>query len=514
MSTQIVQGKLKLLPKDPGVYIYRNVKGRVIYVGKAINLKNRVTSYFRGDHEAKTIELVKNIVDLEWIVVGSEIEALLLEAELIKRYKPHYNIDWKDDKNYCYIKITSEDYPRIFVVRQVVDDKAEYLGPYIDAKAVRLTLKALRKAFPFCTCTLNPDSTCLYYHLNLCHGHGAAFISKSDYQANIRGLVNFLEGKREPVLNDFTRRMKLYSKNQQFELAAEMRDRLSALTKIRFQHVIEDKREVRLDKALSRLQQLLGLPETPHRIECYDISNIFGRAAVGSMVVFVDGVPDKNNYRRFEIKTVKRIDDFAMHQEVAKRRFAKISNNKSQIIPQAQDSRTRNSNNIQDSVNESGRQLGEEKLGTPRSKDASFLNIPDLVIIDGGKGQLSSVLEIVKPLGLTTKFVGLAKRLEELVLMDEQGNFRIVNMTENSEEYFLIQRIRDEAHRFAITYHRNLRSKDLTASRLDNVPGIGPKTKKKLMVKFGTVDKIKAADDEHLSAILNKKVIQSLREYL
>jgi len=476
LNKKIIQEKLKKLPKDPGVYIYRNDKKRIIYVGKAINLKNRVTSYFRGDHDPKTVELVKNIVDLEWIVAGSEIEALLLEAELIKRYKPHYNIDWKDDKNYCYIKITKEDYPRIYVVRQVVDDKADYLGPYIDATAVRTSLKVLRRAFPFCTCSLSPDATCLYYHLNLCHGHGQKYISKADYAANIRGLVNFLGGKREEVLRDFKSKMKLYSKEKKYELAAEMRDRISALVKMRFQHVIEDKRELRLDKALTGLKDALKLPDLPHRIECYDISNIFGRAAVGSMVVFEDGVPDRNDYRRFEIKTVKRIDDFAMHQEVAKRRFAKITN--------------RDSN------------------------DKSFASVPELVIIDGGKGQLSSVLEVVKPLGLATKFVGLAKRLEELVLMNPDGSFEIVNLEINSEAYFLVQRIRDEAHRFAITYHRNLRSKDLTSSRLDNVPGIGPKTKKRLMTKYVSVDKIKQATDTELSEILSKKVIQNLREYL
>ncbi len=474
MNTNNVQEKLKSLPKDPGVYIYRNDKGRIIYVGKAINLKNRVSSYFRGDHDPKTVELVKNIANLEWIVVGSEIEALLLEAELIKRYKPHYNIDWKDDKNYCYIKITKEDYPRIYVVRQVVDDQADYLGPYIDANAVRTSLKVLRRAFPFCTCTLNPDATCLYFHLNLCHGHGSKYISKSDYQANIRGLTEFLKGKREAVLRDLKRKMKLNSVNKNFEQAADYRDRIGALERMRFQHVIEDKREVRLDKALTTLRDVLGMADVPHRIECYDISNIFGKAAVGSMVVFKDGVPDKGDYRRFEIKTVKRIDDFAMHQEVQKRRF---------------------------------KQLGQESKG-------SFAEEPDLVIIDGGKGQLSSVQEIVKPLGLGTKFVGLAKRLEELVIMNPDGSFQIVNLEINSEAYFLVQRIRDEAHRFAITYHRNLRSKDLTSSRLDNVPGVGPKTKKKLITAFGSIEKIKGAEDHDLLQFVNKKTLQNIREYL
>lgn len=473
MNTKIVQEKLKKLPKTPGVYLYRNDKGRIIYVGKAVNLKNRVSSYFIGEHEPKTEELVRNITDLEWIVAGSEIEALLLESELIKRYKPKFNILLKDDKNYCYIKITKEDYPKVSVVRQVVEGNSEYLGPFIDSNAVRNSLKYLRKVFPYCTCSLSPDKVCLYYHLGLCRGHGVAYISPADYQANIRGLVSFMSGKKEKVIKDITREMKAYSKAKNFEMAAEMRDRLQALNRIRFEHVIEEKRELRLDKALVGLKEALNLEVIPARIECYDISNIFGRAAVGSMVVFENGIPNKNDYRRFEIKTVKRIDDYAMHQEVAKRRFVKIGN----------------------------------------SKDASFAKVPDLVIIDGGKGQLSSIMEVVEPLGLPTKFVGLAKRLEEVVMI-RNSKFEIRNLPENSEAYFLVQRIRDEAHRFAITYHRNLRSKELTSSTLDNVPGVGPKTKKKLIKHFGSLAKIKEASSDELASVVGNKIAIKIKEYI
>lgn len=474
LNKKIVQEKLKLLPKEPGVYLYRNESKRIIYVGKAVNLKNRVSSYFIGEHDIKTEELVRNVVDLEWIITGSEIEALILEAELIKRYKPKFNINLKDDKNYCYIKITKEDYPKISVVRQVIEGKSEYLGPFIDAGAVRSSLKYLRKVFPYCTCSLSPDDVCLYFHLGLCEGHGDKYISPKEYQANIRGLVSFLDGKKDTIIKELKSQMKQYSKSKQFERAAEIRDRLQALERIRFEHVIEEKRELKLDKALADLQKALKLEEIPIRIECYDISNIFGRAAVGSMVVFENGIPNKNDYRRFEIKTVKKIDDFAMHQEVSKRRFAKVQ----------------------------------------ASKDNSFAKIPNLVIIDGGKGQLSSVLEVIRPFNLPTKFVGLAKRFEELILMNGTGEFETVALEPNSEAFFLVQRIRDEAHRFAITYHRNLRSKELTRSLLDNIFGVGPKTKKKLITKFGSINEVKSADFALLAEIVGEKLAKKIKEEL
>jgi excinuclease ABC subunit C len=355
-----------------------------------------------------------------------------------------------------------------------VDAKAEYLGPFVDANAVRNSLKYLRKVFPYCTCNLSADNVCLYYHLGLCKGHGEKYITPKEYQANIRGLISFFSGRKENIVKDLNKSMLAYSKNKEFEKAAEIRNRMQALDRIRFEHVMEEKRELRLDKALVGLEEALRLETLPKRIECYDISNIFGRAAVGSMVVFENGIPQKNDYRRFEIKTVKRIDDFAMHKEVARRRFKNLL----------------------------------------QEKDASFAKIPDLVIIDGGKGQLSSVISVVRDLKLPTKFVGITKKYEEIIMINNMGKFETITLVPNSEEFFLVQRIRDEAHRFAITYHRNLRSKELTASTLDNIVGIGPATKKKLIKRFGTIDAIKAAKPSELKEIVSDKVIENIKENL
>lgn len=478
MNNKVVQDKLKKVPKNPGVYIYRDAKNKIIYVGKAVNLKNRVFSYFRNkNHDPKTEALVSNINDIEWIITESEIEALILESELIKRYKPKYNIDWKDDKNYCYIKITNEDYPRILVIRQIIDDKATYIGPFVDATAVRLALKTLRKVFPYCTCNLPGDKVCLYYHLKLCPGHGAKYISPKEYKKNIDGLVSYIKGDKAKVKRMLKKRMEEAAKNQEFEKAADIRDRLIALSKIKFKNIFEESDELKADKALNGLRDALGLIGIPARIECYDISNISGKMAVGSMVVFKDGLPDRDDYRRFEIKTVKQIDDFAMHREVQKRRFANLE----------------------------------------KGKDQSFSQIPDLIIIDGGKGQLSSAEEIIRPLKVQTKVIGLAKRLEEIYYFEGQngqGQFKKVTLPENSETKYLLQRIRDEAHRFAITYHRNLRNKAIRKSGLDKIEGIGPVTKKRLINAFGSVDQIKNATTEELERVVNKNLARKIKEEL
>jgi excinuclease ABC subunit C len=472
---KILEQKLKDLPRLPGVYIYRDTKGTVIYVGKAVNIKNRVSSYFKNTRlDPKTRALVEKIDDLETIECESEIEALILESELIKRYKPKYNIEWKDDKNYCYIRITREDYPRVEVVRQIVDDRATYFGPFVDSQSVRVTLKTLRRVFPFCTCGLPGDRVCLYYHLKLCPGHGPKYISPKDYQKIINNLIQFLQGKRGYIQKSLEREMKAYVKKQEYEKAADIRDRLFALSRVRYRHIIKETRDLSLDKALQGLAVSLNLIEIPERIECYDISNISGTSSVGSMVVFERGLSKKGDYRRFKVKTVSGSNDFAMLQEVLKRRFSKING----------------------------------------GKDTSFRQVPDLIVIDGGKGQLSASQEILIEIGVKLPIVGLAKKFEEVYSLNEEGKFKKTTYPDNSEVRYLLQRIRDEAHRFAITYHRSLRSKKMTASSLEDIEGIGPKTRKKLISSFGSISKIKEADEPEIAKVVGSKLAEKIKKTL
>jgi excinuclease ABC subunit C len=474
LNKNIIQ-KLKELSQNPGVYLYRDKNKRIIYIGKAANLKNRVSSYFQSRNlDLKTAKLVKNIKFIESIVCGSEIEALLLESELIKRYKPKYNLDWKDDKNYCYIKIVYEDYPRVFIVRQIAETKNRYFGPFVDARAVRSALKSLRRIFPYCTCSLAKDKICLYYHLGLCLGHGEKYLTAGDYQANLEGLINFLEGKKEKIIKKFQREMKLGTEKQDFERAAVWRDRIRSLEKLRTMRLEDNLRDLNLDQALGSLREILKLDQVPDRIECYDISNIVGKFAVGSLAVFERGMPKKDYYRRFEIKNVKQINDFAMLQEVIRRRFSKVN----------------------------------------RGKDKSFSKMPDLIIVDGGKGQLSAVSREIKEIGLSAKIIGLAKKKEIVFFLDEEGKFDKFIFPEDSEVQFLIQRIRDEAHRFAITYHRNIRSKALVESILDTIDGVGPVYKKLLTRKFGTIENIRRVSTDQIRQVVGRKLAEKIKKEL
>jgi excinuclease ABC subunit C len=500
MNKYLVQ-KIRMLPKGPGIYLFRDEVGKVIYVGKAVNLKNRVSSYFnKTEKDPKTTELVRHIAKLDTIGTGSEFEALILESDLVKRYKPKYNIRLRDDKGYVYLKITKENYPRISIVRQITESGAEYLGPYIDSNAVKNILKLVRKIFPYCSCNRTKDDVCLYFHLGLCPGHSPKYISKTDYAKNIRGIKKLFTGKTGTLKKEFQRGMKEAARSEKYETAASFRDKLRYLERIERSHFISE-RDLAADVALVQLKKELSLPKLPARIECYDISNIMGTAAVGSMAVFKDGISSPKDYRRFQIRTVKGSNDFAMLAEVLSRRFRNSKLNNS---------------------------------GLSRNSKLESRNYPDLVILDGGKGQLSTVLKNVNiPDGVT--IVALAKRFEQIITvanfkpkapnpkqiknskihnLNRNSKFEIQNLEKDSEAFFLVQRIRDEAHRFAVTYHRKVKKREMYETSLDAIPGVGPKTKKKLLREFGSIQKIKEASPEELASVVGDALAKKIREML
>ncbi|ORU01478.1 Excinuclease ABC subunit C [Anaerovibrio sp. JC8] len=577
----IIEEKLVLLPHSPGVYIMKDAKGKIIYVGKAISLKNRVTQYFRqnSSHSTKVKAMVARIEDFETILTGSEVEALILECNLIKKHRPKYNISLKDDKNYPYLKVTTnEPFPRVHITRRVARDGAKYFGPYTNVTALHESLRLLKRLFPLRSCRrMDADRPCLEHHIKRCLAPCAGKISQPEYQLMIDEVLLFLEGRTEQVEYNLKQRMLKAADNLEFERAARLRDQLMAVQKITEkqriitgigdqdaigmarsgmgvcmqifyvrsgkmvgrdyflldgseeetdealllaflkqyynqatfipreillpmeipeQELLEEwlgeqskykvslsvpkrgtKRDIvemaigNAEKALAdesaRLKQAnaqtvgavlelgkyLGLVNPPTRMECFDISHTQGSETVASMVVFEDGVPKKSDYRRFKIRSAEgKPDDFKSMREVTERRYGK---------PDAE--------------------------------------MPDLIIIDGGKGQLSSACEIIRGAGhLTVPVVGLAKRFEEVY---REGESDPVILPRSSQALYLIQRIRDEAHRFAITYHRKLRNKRNLVSILDNVEGIGPKRRKILLDYFGTIEKIKLASVEEMAGL-------------
>jgi excinuclease ABC subunit C len=599
-----LKGILTTLPGKPGCYIMKNTDGKVIYVGKAINLKNRVRSYFHNEtgHDHKTRRLVRDIFDLEWILVGSELEALILEMNLIKRYRPHYNIRLKDDKRYPYIKVHwAEDFPKVTVTRQMLEDGGRYFGPYTSAWAVHQTLDVLRRIFPYLTCdreiTGKDARACLYHDIKLCTAPCIGAIDREGYRQVISDLQDFLNGHSEGVLVRMQSKMEKASRELQFERAAAIRDQLKALgsiierqkvvfasdyvdsdviamaranndacvqvffirggkligreyfilegtedtldaevigefvkqfyteaafiptqvllpQEIEEAHVIQEwlgrrtgGRKVKMvvphrgqphelvkmaaenatetlqslraqwqadthrqEQALADLQKAFNLPIPPNRIECYDISNTQGTSSVGSMVVFSQGVPDKKLYRRFNIETVSGPDDFASMEEILTRRFRRW-------------------------------QAALDKEMVPGNKeDLSFSILPDLMIVDGGKGQLSRAVQVLEKYHLLDKLTvaGLAKQEEELFVPNRS---RPLVLPKHSQGLYLIQRIRDEAHRFAITAHRKKRTRLGLASALDSIPGIGPARRKALLKHFGSIDMIKAATPDELTVV-------------
>jgi len=470
--TEQLQAKLKTLPAEPGVYFHRDAKGKIIYIGKAAVLKNRVMSYFQNKHrDPKTRLLVADIADTEWITVGSEVEALFLESEFIKRYKPKYNIDLKDDKNFVYIKISADEYPVISYVRRPMDDKSRYYGPFTSSDAVRRAMRMLRKVFPYVTHQNWPGRGCLQYHLGLCPGPEEGAITPVEYRKSVRRLEMYLRGEQTKLMTSIQTDMQRASKKQDYESAARLRNQLTDLKSFGKQMVFGDTEAFDLsrDQALMGLAERLGLPGAPRRIEAYDISHLGGVDNVASMVVFTDGVPNRDDYRRFKMNLAGN-DDYAHMREVIARRFG--------------------------------------------PKHATEWPKPDLLLIDGGQPQLSAALGVLDGLGLDIPAIGLAKREEEIIRRIAVDHYESILMPHTSHVLQLLQRVRDEAHRFAITYQTILRGKRQTSSLLDEIPGVGPATRKQLIRKFGSVRGVRLATSDELAATIGPVKAATVREYL
>jgi len=608
--------KLKRLPDSPGVYMMKNETGDVIYVGKAVSLKNRVRSYFQSsrNHSPKIISLVSQVADLDYILTDSEVEALILECNLIKKHRPRYNVRLVDDKSYPYLKVTlDEKYPRVFITRKVVRDGSRYYGPYTDVGALRETLSLLKRLFPLRSCKQKSvegqKRPCLNFHIRRCLAPCAGNVEPDDYRELVKNVCLFLEGRQDDLIRDLTARMEEAAENLDFEKAAELRDRIKSIEKVvekqkivssdltdqdviamarqgeltcvavffirggklmGREHFIldetagmddseiltafveqyymqveyipkeillagplgepvvisawlerkrggrvrlrapkrgekarlvemaaknaaeelavyraqEEQARARTEGALLGLKEYLNLPVLPGRIECYDISNIQGAESVGSMVVFINGKPRNDQYRRFRIKTVQGPNDYASMQEVIRRRFGRALKEIEAI--------------------EQG------KLDQARAK---FTEMPDLIIIDGGKGQLNAAREVMRELGFDSiPAFGLAKEHEYLF---GEGRPDPIILPRNSESLLLIQRIRDEAHRFAVSYHRKLRGKKSLKSILDDIPGIGPKRRKTLVQHFRSIAAIRNATVEQIAALpgINRDVAEAVYEF-
>jgi excinuclease ABC subunit C len=614
-----LEATVKNLPALPGCYLFYDQRGEVIYVGKAVNLRSRVRSYFNLNTwvaSPKTARLVKEIARIEVVVRGNELEALIQEAELIKKHRPRYNIRLKDDKRYPYLKVTwQDDFPTVVVTRRIERDGARYYGPYSSARAVYATRDALRKMFPFLSCdrviTGHDTRACLYYDIKLCSGPCIGAINRAEYRANIQRLCDFLEGKSDQVIADVRARMEAAARALQFERAAEYRDQLRAL-----EHVVEKQRVIssagsdqdviafardegetcvqvlfirggkllgqeyfvldgaegeddqavldaflkrfydeaayvppavllpaqveeahiierwlrqkrgaavqirppqgeadislielarqnaqeqlailkaqwredtlRQEAVLRELQEALDLPRPPTRIECYDVSNTQGTAVVGSMVVFVHGVPKKSDYRRFNIREIAGPNDFESLRQMLRRRFQRW-----------RDAQTRS----------------DERPAPGRRQDLSWTILPDLVLIDGGKGQLSVAVEVLREFDLAhiVPVAALAKQKEEIFLPDREAS---ILLPRDAQAFYLVQRIRDEAHRFGLAGHRRQREKIGLASQLDALPGVGPARRRKLLAAFGSLEGIRAADVEALSKVVPRKVAEMIKDGL
>jgi excinuclease ABC subunit C len=491
-----LEAKLALLPKDPGVYFHKDKTGQIIYVGKAANLRNRVRQYFQTSRyqDAKTDALVAEIVDVEWITVDSEIDALFLEAEQIRRYLPKYNILLRDDKSSSYVRIDYDSlHPTVTITHRPLDDGAQYYGPYYNSQAVKRALKYLRKAFPYSTHLSNiPKRACLLYQIGLCPGLEENKTSLQEYRHNLKKLIMYLKGERIKLVRQAEKEMQAYAKTGRFEEAAVARNQLFALKGLSKQIIFSDREfmDISKDQGLAGLTDLLGLKKVPRRIEGYDISHMSGTDTVASMVVFTNGIPDKAAYRKFKMR-IPGNDDFAHMNETI------------------------------------GRRLSE--------KNRKDWGLPDVFLIDGGKGQLTAALRARDEAGCNhIPMIGLAKREEEIVihrdlstlelnraqvikdnaLLTQDDQFIKVLLPKSSHIVKLLQRIRDESHRFAVSYHSVLKEKRQTSSLLDEIPSVGPLTRKKLLRQFGSMRGVVQASQSELEVVVGQKRAVILTQYL
>ncbi len=491
-----LQSKLKELPTTPGVYFHKNSKGQIIYIGKAANLRNRVRQYFQAsrNRDAKTQLLVADIHDTDWMSVDSEVEALFLEAEMVRRYMPRYNILLRDDKSMTYIRIDYDsDYPTVSFTRRPLDDKARYYGPFFNAQTTKQAMKVMRKAFPYATARYSGKRrVSLDYHIGLDPGLEEGKTSLRDYRANLRRLIAVIEGKRMSIQDKLEKDMQRLAKRAEFEEAAKVRNQLNVLKNLHNQIVFSDKEflDISKDHALDELVTLLGLSAFPKRIEGYDISHMSGSDVVASMVVFTNGVSDKSEYRKFKTRKDQN-NDFDNMNETIMRRLSEAN---------------------------------RKAWGTP-----------NLVIIDGGKGQLGAALRARDDMGCSAiPFISLAKREEQIVIsktrsntalnldvlhklggfLTESDDYVLINIPHNTNLVKLLQRIRDESHRFAVSYHSTLKAKRQTSSLLDDIPGIGLTTRKKLIKSFGSKRAVGEASELQLTAVVGPSRAKTIFNYL
>lgn len=491
MNAQL-EKKLKTLPRTPGVYFHKSKTGEIIYVGKAAVLKNRVRQYFQStrDMDVKTKALVEEIHDTDWVETESEIDALFLESEMVKRYMPRFNILLRDDKSQTFIRIdTKSEWPTVSFTRNPIDDGATYFGPYYNGFAIKKALRFLRRVFPYYTKPpkpgMRPD---LDAHIGLSPRPG---VTSEEYRASLRQLIRYIEGERKLIIRDLEKEMKHAAKARDFERAASLRNKISDLQSLQQKIMFGDKEfmDISKDKALSDLVELLGLQRAPVRIEGYDISHMGGTNVVASMVVFTNGVSDRANYRKFKTRIEHNNDFYNMNETI-------------------------------------GRRLSDKNL--------KAWGVPDLILIDGGKGQLDAALKARDEKGSLIPFIGLAKREEQIVIdharsrvalnkdklkaMDgyvtSSEDFTLINLPHNSHIIKLLQRIRDESHRFAVSYHTVLKRTGQVKSNLDDIPGVGPTTRKKLIRTFGSLRGVKEADEAELAVAIGPAKAKIVKGFL